>query len=475
VLREGVRQIRTRSYGVPLVVEALWRRHGIEQALRAAMRTDGCQVPYDRALLAVVVNRLDEPTSKLGVSDRWLDTVHLAGTDGLDVDQFYEAMDLLHRHQADVEQSVFFETANLLNLVVDLVFYDTTTCRFTIDEADGDDGLRRFGHSKDDDNSPQVVVALAVTRDGIPVRSWVLPGNTADVATIERVKADLREWKLGRVLLVGDSGMNSDDNRAVLARACGKYVLACRVSSVKEVGQEVLGRPGRYKEVRPNLRVKEVVVGEGERRRRYVVCHNPAQAERERLHRDQVVQELEEQVASHTDRGAKRKWVAELRTSGRYGRYVKLDKRGELQIDREAVRDAARLDGKWVLITNDDSLSPEDVADAYLGSLIIERGFRTMKSGQIEVRPMYHWLPRRIEAHVKLCVMALLICRVAELACGMPWPRIRALLATIQVTEYDTPTHRFLRVNDLSKGVLEVLSKLEIERPKQILAVVPHD
>ena len=475
VLREGVKQVRTRSYGVPLVVEALWRRHGVEQALRAAMRADGCEVAYDRALLAVVVNRLDEPTSKLGVSERWLDTVHLAGADGLAVNQFYEAMDLLQRHQADVERSVFFETANLLNLVVDLVFYDTTTCRFTIDEPDGDDGLRRYGHSKDDDNSPQVVIALAVTRDGIPVRSWVLPGNTADVATIERVKADLREWKLGRVLLVGDSGMNSEDNRAVLARACGTYVLACRVSSVKEVGQEVLARPGRYKEVRPNLRVKEVVVGDGERRRRYVVCHNPAQAERERLHREQVVQELEQELATHADRGAKRKWVAELRTSGRYGRYVRLDKQGELQVDRDAVREAARLDGKWVLITNDDTLSPEDVADAYLGSLVIERGFRTMKSGQIEVRPMYHWLPRRIEAHVKLCVMALLICRVAELACGMPWPRIRALLDAIQVTEYETPTHRFFRVNDLPKAVLEVLSKLEIERPKQILAVIAND
>ena len=474
VLRDDVVQVRTRGYGVVLAVEALWSRLGIEHALLGVVGADGGQVPYERALLAMVANRLDTPTSKLGVWDRWLETVHLPSAESLVLDQFYEAMDVLHRHQAEVERSVFFETANLLNLTVDLVFYDTTTCRFTIDEPDGDDGLRRFGHSKDDDNSPQVVVALAVTRDGIPVRSWVLPGNTADVTTIEQVKADLREWKLGRVLLVGDSGMNSEDNRAVLARACGKYVLACRVSSVKEVGATVLARPGRYKEVRPNLRVKEVVVGDGERRRRYVVCHNPVQAERERLHREQVVRELEEKLASHTDRAAKRKWVAELRTSGRYGRYVKLDKGGDLQLDRAAIRDAARLDGKWVLITNDDTLSPEDVADAYLGSLIIERGFRTMKSGQIEVRPMYHWLPRRIESHVKLCVLALLICRVAELACKMPWPRIRAALSTIQVTEYETPTHVFFRVNRVSEEAAKVLSLLEITPPKHVLAVRPR-
>ncbi|MCI0633574.1 MAG: IS1634 family transposase [Actinobacteria bacterium] len=474
VLPQDVEQVRTRSYGVVLAVDALWTRLGIGRALLAAVRAEGRSLSYERALLAMVANRLDDPTSKLGVWDRWLDTVHLPGGDSLPLDQFYEAMDLVHRHQYEVERSVFFETANLLNLVVDLVFYDTTTCSFAIDEADGEGGLRRYGHSKEDDNKVQVVVALAVTRDGIPVRSWVLPGNTADVSTIERVKKDLREWKLGRVLLVGDSGMNSEDNRDALARACGKYVLACRTSSVKEVSEAVLSRAGRYKEIRPNLRVKDVVVGEGERRRRYVVCHNPQRAERERLHREQVVRELEAEFAKHTDRASRRRWVAELRTSGRYGRYVKLDRQGELQIDRAAVRDAARLDGKWVLITNDDSLSSEDVADAYLGSQVIERGFRTMKSGQIEVRPMFHWLPRRIEAHVKLCVLALLISRVAELACGIPWPRIRDLLSTIQVTEYDTPTHRFFRVNRLPEETLDVLRKLEIEPPKQILAVQPH-
>jgi transposase len=245
--------------------------------------------------------------SKLGVMQRWLDTVHMPQAAELTVDQLYEAMDLLHRHHAEVEKHVFFETVQRLNLVVDLIFYDTTTVSFCIDEADADeDGLRQYGHSKEGDWKPQVVVALAVTQEGIPVRSWVFAGDTADVSTIEQVKADLREWNLGRVLLVGDAGMNSEDNRSTLARACGRYVLACRLSSVKEVEEEVLGRPGRYKTVHDNLRVKEVVVGDGEKRRRYVVCFNPAQAERERLHREQVIQP-EFQTARHSEMN-RRSW-----------------------------------------------------------------------------------------------------------------------------------------------------------------------
>lgn len=476
VLPAKVEQLRTRNYGVVLAVESLWRELGIGRALTKAAKKDGCRVPYERALLAMVANRLDEPTSKLGISERWLDTVHLPSASELSTDQFYEAMDLLKKHQAAVEEQVFFETANLLNLTVDLVFYDTTTASFTVDEGDADEGLRQYGRAKEADWRVQVVIALAVTRDGIPVRSWVLPGNTSDVTTIERVKADLREWKLGRVLLVGDSGMNSEDNRATLAKACGRYVLACRPSSVKEVADEVLTRAGRYKEIRENLRVKEVVVGEGELRRRYVVCHNPVRAERERLHREQVVGELEAELAkNHADRAARRKWVAQLRASGRYGRYVRLDRKDELVIDRDAIREAERLDGKWVLITNDDTLSPEDVADAYLSSQVIERGFRTMKSGQIEVRPMFHRLDHRIEAHVKICVLALLIARVAELRTGLSWARIRSALNGIQVTEYVTPTHRFFRSNSLTDEAAEVLDKLKVAPPKQILAVSPRD
>ena len=112
-----------------------------------------------------------------------------------------------------------FQTANLFNLSVDLIFYDTTTASFAIDYEDDSDetGLRQYGHSKEGTWTPQIVVALAVTRDGLPVKSWVFPGNTADVSTVERIRRDLRGWKLGRALFVADSGMNSAEQPG---RAC---------------------------------------------------------------------------------------------------------------------------------------------------------------------------------------------------------------------------------------------------------------
>ena len=91
-----------------------------------------------------------------------------------------------------------------------------------------------------------MVVALAVTRQGLPVRSWVFPGNTTDVTTVAKVKRDLKGWKLGRALFVGDSGFNSEANRRELALAYDTYLLATRIGSVNEAKQNVLSRPGRY-------------------------------------------------------------------------------------------------------------------------------------------------------------------------------------------------------------------------------------
>ncbi len=112
------------------------------------------------------------------------------------------------------------------------------------DELGG--GFRKFGKSKENTWSPQVVVALAVTREGLPVRCWVFPGNTTDVNTVEKVRSDLRGWSLGRALFVTDAGINSQDNREELGRACGKYLLATRMASVTEIKRDVLSKKGRY-------------------------------------------------------------------------------------------------------------------------------------------------------------------------------------------------------------------------------------
>ena len=465
---------QTLALGCPMLIEALWERLGLKKTLQDVARAVGAQIGYERALLAMVANLLCDPDSKLGVWDRWLSTVYLPSCQGLKLRQMYEAMDLLHAHAEQVEKTVFFQTADLFNLEVDLIFYDTTTASFSIDAEDEPERhpnatLRKFGHSKEGFWAPQVLVALAVTREGVPVRSWVLPGNIADVSTVEMVRSDLRGWNLGRAMFVADAGMNSEDNRTELARACGKYLLACRMANVTEIKRDVLSKRGRYTVFKDNLHAKEVIVGDGERRKRYILCYNPKEAERQRQHRQMTLQLLEQELESHKDRSATAQWAIELLASRRFKRYLRILKSGQVRIDRNAVREAEAYDGKWVIETNDDTISLEDAACGYKGLMVIERCFRSLKRTQIKMTPMYHWASRRIESHVKICVLALLIERIAELACGKPWQRIRGALEKLQATEFLDLNHRVLMRNELPADTRKMLKLLKITPPHQVL------
>ena len=469
--------VRTRPLGTVLAIETLWERLGIGKTFRDVCKKRKLKVPYDKALLAMCANRLCEPESKLGVWDRWLDKVYLPSCEGLKLEQMYEAMDLLYEHAVEVEKNIFFNTANLFNLEVDLIFYDTTTAAFSIDQEDdeqSDDSLRRYGRAKNGQWGPQVVVALAVTREGFPVRCWVLPGNTADSTTIETVRKDLRGWNLGRALFVADAGINSEDNRQELARACGKYLLATRMANVAEIKQKVLTKRGKYTVLRDNLHVKEVIVGDGERRRRYILCYNPKEAKRQKKHRRHIVALLEKELDRHPDKSATAQWAIELLASKRYKRYLTISKSKRIRIDRGKIREASKYDGKWVIETNDDTISVEDAACGYKGLMIIERCFRSLKSTQIKLTPMYHWLSRRIEAHVRICVLALLIERIAEVACDASWSRIRHQLDKMQATEFFSIKHRFFRRNEIAAGTRSIFNKLKISIPKKVLSIGKH-
>jgi transposase len=467
-------------YGGVYVLEQLWRELEIDKVL-------GRNRPFERALFAMTANRALQPYSKLYCHEQWLkEEVFLPTGQDLQLHQLYRAMDHLLVHQAAVEKAIYFKMADLMRADVDLIFYDTTNVHFEIDEEDshghrGPDGevrgpLRKRGRAKNKRfDAPLVTVGLAVTREGLPVRSWVFPGNTTDVTTVAQVKADLQGWKLGRCIFVGDAGMNSEENRRQLALGGGKYILAAKMRAGDEVSTDVLPRAGRYQVVRDNLRVKEVIVGDGERRRRYVVCHNPDEAARQRQHRAHLLDLLKAELATLTPpkRGQEHsKRTCALLTSERFGRYLRRLKTGALRLDLTAVRDEARFDGKWVVTSNDDTLSAEDLALGYKQLMRVEECWRTMKSG-LRMRPVFHWAPHRIEAHVKLCVLALLLERIAEIRGGDTWRNLVAQLDTIKVVEYVRGEARVRQTTEVHGAVATTIQKLGVAPPPKLHHVAP--
>ena len=308
---------------------------------------------------------------------------------------------------------------------------------------------------------------MAVTRDGIPVRVWSWPGNTTDTALIRQVKADLRDWTLGKVVWVADRGFTSKENRRALAAGAGGYILGEKLRSGSAEAAAALSRPGRYATVADNLRVKEVRISEHER---FVVCHNPDTADRDAAIRADMIDKLRELI-NDTDKLSERK-RAELRgvisTKPGLNRYLRVTPSGLLRIDAAAITAEAKLDGKYLLRTSDPHLSAEDVALGYKQLAAIENAWRDMKH-VIDLRPVFHRLEDRIRAHVLLCWLALLLIRITETRTGTTWHQLRPALQRLHVGTFTGPAGTYQQTTTPSTEATAAFQALGLQLPPKVL------
>jgi hypothetical protein len=456
-------------------LDQLWKKLGLDAIIHDLLSGRKHDTDVERLIFAMVANRALDPTSKLGLEDWIQNEVALPGLDEARVHQFYRAMDLLLEMRDELEKQVYFATADLLNLEVDLVYFDTTSSYFEVEpqEAPEAEKLRKLGYSKDKrPDLLQIVIGMAVTKEGLPIRCWVWPGNTADKTVVEEAKRDLVGWKLGRVIHVMDRGFSTEDNLVTLQRAGGHYIVGEPMRSGKKIVEDALARQGRYQKIRDNLQVKEVVVGEGEKRKRFVLAYNPKEAEKEKKQRERLIQDLEAVLEDLHQMPEKKhtKAVCALRAHKLYGRYLRQQKDGQLKINRQAVRDAARYDGKYLIRTSDDSLSAEEVALGYKNLIAVENGFRDLKS-TLSLRPMYHRLEDRIKAHVLLNWLALLLIRLAELKTGETWLTLRRTMDQMVLGKFSSDKGDFYQRTEVTAGQRQILTALDIKPPQKITQI----
>ena len=465
----SVTLLSSRSLGGVWLLDQLWKQLGIGEAITRQLAYREYRMPVERAIFAMVANRALAPSSKLAMED-WVDReVAIPDLPAFDVQHGYRAMDFLLTSEESIQREVFHTVADLLNLEVDLLFFDTTSTYFETEEDDEDD-FRKTGYSKDHrPDLPQVVIGFAVTREGIPIRCWVWPGNTSDMNVVPQVKKDLIGWKLGRVVTVVDRGFSSEDNLRVLQQSGGHYIAGEKMTSGKPAVEAALAHPGRFKTIRDNLEVKEIVVGDGEARKRYVLVRNPEEARRDAARREAHLERLRTELArlKELDGEAHTQAHCRLHSHPTYKRYLKTDKRGNLRIDLAAVKAMEHLDGKYLLRTSDDTLSAEDVALGYKQLLQVEAAFRTLKQS-LELRPVYHRKEERIRAHVLLCWLALMLIRIAENQTGQTWRDIRSLMQTLHLVEYRLDAGKLRQRTELTDEHRGIVSALQIAEPQQI-------
>src|SRR5271166_5371693 len=490
--REALQFAESRPLGGTWVLDALWGRLGIGPAMRRLLKGRRLDASAERVLFALVANRALAPSSKLDAS-RWVnEDVLVSGLGATTDDACYRAMDWLLEIREQLEKEVFGKAADLLDLEVDLLFFDTTSTYFQTEEADapvardrhgnaagGEDadegraaGFRAFGKSKDHrDDLPQVVIGMAVTRDGIPVRVWCWPGNTSDSALIRQVKDDMRDWSLSRVVWVADRGFTSAENRRYLRKGGNHYIIGEKLRSGSAEAEAALSRQGRYKDVAGNLKVKEVRIAEDER---FIICHNPEGAERDAAVRARMIAQLTELIRDSDNLSRDKR--AELRgvisTKPGLNRYLRVTPGGLLRVDASRAKAEENLDGKYLLRTSDPKMTSEDIALGYKQLLEVERGWRDMKQ-VIDLRPVYHRKEERIRAHVILCWLALLLARIAENTCGTTWPELRRELSRIHVGTFTGPAGTFRQRTETTQAQAGILARLGIDSPPKIYQLTP--
>lgn len=494
-----VQIIDSRPMGAAWVADRLWERLGIgQQIIAVAGRRSGPGRRIDAALVervifAMVANRLSPTPLSKRAGCAWV--AHRVFIDGLAAvsdDACYRAMDVFLSVLEELQQAVFFSVANLLNLEVDILFFDSSSTYWETDSADDaflDDDTERsdgegraverawrtHGHSKDHRaDLPQVVIGMAVTREGIPVRVWTFPGNTSDQVLIRTVKDDLRDWNLNRVIWALDRGFTSAENRRYLQRGGGHYIMGEKLRGDSAEAAAALSRQGRYHTVAGNLRVKEVRVDDGAARDRFVICHNPDAARRDAEVRGRILVRLQDKIAGSDALSARQRaeLAGKLGATAAFARFLRTTPAGKLRVDRAAVARDRNFDGKFLLRTSDESLAAADIALGYKGLYEAERGWRDLKS-TLDLRPVYHRREDRIRAHVQLHWLALLVLRVAELAVGDTWRNIRDELERMHLVTFATGEGQVAQRSELTSGQRAILRALKLPEPPRFFDFTP--
>ncbi len=441
---DGLRFTDSRQAGDVWALSELWRSLGFD-ALATSWRHSKTQVDVLACLRAMVINRLCDPSSKLGVL-RWLETVALpvdfGFTQGLPEHQhLLRAMDVLDEYSDALGAGLATLMRPLIDQDLSVVFYDLTTVEVT-GQTELEDDVRAYGRGKSGMVERQFVLSLVQTAEGLPIAHEVHAGNTAEAKTLlPMIRGLLARYPLKRVVLVADRGLLSVANIEEL----GKLQAQLKKDGRETALDYILAVPAaRYGDFHEDLKRLNDAQGKSQEQEwcaetkwqdnRLVVAHDRDAAQRRTAARDKSIKDLitlgQEWCGTldAQDSGGKRRKGRPLSDSGAKARFyhavkdahlahvIKVDLKADLfsyTIDEERKRHLELLDGKLLLVTNTDA-PPREVVQRYKSLADIERGFRVLKS-DIEIGPVYHRLPQRIRSHALVCFMALVLYRVMRM------------------------------------------------------------
>jgi len=419
-----------RDFGHIYALLQIWKHLKIGTILREKARRRGYKFDMEAHVRLLVLNRLCDPCSKLGLLE-WIQGVYLPGIDPNEVAYHHllRAMDWLIEEKEAIEKEIAERFLTLFDQEVDLVFYDVTSSYFEGDRSIGAEDIRRYGYSRDSrPDRRQVVIGLVMTREGIPLAHHVFEGNRADKKTVQEVVRDLKaRFGIRRAVFVADRGMMSDANLDEILDAGFDYILSLPMRhshAVKELLKETEGTWNTDPEAGEQFYLAEEMGPVS-----FAVAYNPGMAEQVRNKRtarleksDEFIRSVQERLARSSRKGRRGRPLTVQgafeqihdylrdRKLDRYYHVEMTENRVKVTANRQRRKQEDQIDGKLVVESSCEGVGAKELIHRYKELADIERAFRTLKSS-LELRPMFHWTEQRIRAHIFICVLALQIQR----------------------------------------------------------------
>jgi transposase len=394
--------------GIHEVYGKVYEELGFQRALTNPSRQE-----YNTELLQhMVMARIANPQSKRA-------SVKMLERDfgvTLPLHKIYRMMDSVDDKAISRIQDVAYNSAmSLLNQKVNVLFYDCTTLYF---ESFSEDELKQNGYSKDlKFNQPQVLLALVATEEGLPLSYDLFPGACFEGHTLIPILKKLRvRYDLQHVIFVGDRGMLNEDNLKCLEEEKFQYIVGAKLRNVSKKLQEAILLEDRYILCDKNEHIQRIATFDEKNNRKLLVSYSAKRAAKDKADREKAVEKLLKKLA-------KSKNPKTLLSNYGYKKYLKIAGESTLQFEEAKLAEEARWDGLYGVVTNVTEKSAENILDHYRGLWQIEECFRVSKH-DLKIRPIFHWTPARIKAHVAIAFMSLVCVRHLEYRVALQYQKL---------------------------------------------------
>lgn len=376
--------------GVKDIFGHIYSSLGMDNLLSSGKKQDY----YNKILKDCVLMRINTPTSKRHLSELLLAERDLS----IPTDKIYRLMDKLCENETSIKKKIYNSTLSAFKEKIDVAFFDVTTLYF---ESFTQDELKRFGFSKDCKfKEVQVVLALMATTDGMPLGYELFAGNTSEGKTlIECIKKFKADYEIQNIFLVADRAMFTEANLSYMEAEKINYIVAAKLKSQKtDLKNEILTFKKKALDIAKDRKLQdythEIKLKSG---RRLIVSYSEKRANKDKTDRERLVARMKKyevngviDIKKLIQNGGSKKW---LKITGPTNTGV---------LNNDKIENEEKWDGLHGIIVNDSDIKIEDALERYKGLWQIEAAFRLNKN-DLKMRPVFHWKPNRIKAHVLFC------------------------------------------------------------------------